>query len=142
MVVHFHKRTGRISAWGNGDSEASHFPDHDIVRFDDEAVVIDPRRHKIDVASLAVVEQTRAEMIDAMRLDVTNAIAAELAATDGYMVPDRPLTEQQRDAWTAYRQALRDLRGDAEAMVSAWPFRPDGTDAAANLYARLQEIKP
>lgn len=142
MVVHFHRDTGRISAWGNGDSEESHFPDHDIVRFDNDAMIIDPRYDKIDVASLALVARDADEMLDDLRRDMVNAIAAELGATDGYMVPDRPLTEQAREDWAAYRQALRDISGDAAAMLAAWPFRPDGTDAAAGFELRLRDIRP
>ena len=141
MVVHFHKATGRISAWGNGDSESSHFADHDIVRFDDDAMIIDPHRDKIDVESLALVARDTDEMLEDMRPEIVAAIAAELAATDGYMVPDRPLTDQQRGAWKDYRQALRDIKGDAEAMLDAWPVRPDRTDAAAGFISRLREIK-
>ena len=140
FVIHYHHQTGRISAWGTGDSDVSHFADHEIVRFDEDAMTIDPRRDKIDVASLAVVARTTDEMLDDLRRDITAAIAAELDATDRYMVPDRPLTEQQREAWKAYRQALRELKGDAAAMVAAWPFRPDGSDAAAGLELRLKEI--
>ena len=141
MVVHFHKDTGRISAWGNGDSDESHFLDHDIVRFADDAMIIDPRRDKIDVASLAVVSLSVDEMLEDMQRDVTNAIAAELDLTDRYKEPDRPLTEQHREAWKSYRQALCELNGDAEAMIAAWPFRPDGSDAAAGLELRLKEIR-
>ena len=140
MVVHFHKDTGRISAWGNGDSDESHFLDHDIVRFDDDAMVIDPRRDKIDVASLALVGRSTDEMLDDLRRDMVTAIAAELDATDRYMVPDRPLTEEAREQWRSYRQALRELNGNAAAMIAAWPFRPDGSDAAAGLELRLREI--
>jgi len=32
-----------------------------------------------------------------------------LAATDWTQMPDVPLTQAERDAWKAYRQALRDL---------------------------------
>lgn len=33
----------------------------------------------------------------------------QLAATDKYMIPDYPISEQQREQYRAYRQYLRDL---------------------------------
>jgi YHS domain-containing protein len=62
---------------------------------------------------------------------------AELAATDAYMMPDRPMTDWAHEEWRAYRQKLRDLGSlsTADAMVAAWPVRPDGRDAIADMRA-------
>ena len=94
MVVHFHKATGRISAWGNGDSDKSHFPDHDIVRFADDAMANDPRRDKIDVESLLahmVARDADGEMLDDLRAAKSLPRSPSCAATgSSYMVPDRP----------------------------------------------------
>lgn len=50
---------------------------------------------------------------------------ALLAATDWTQMPDAPLTEAQKLAWTAYRQTLRDVPQQAifpQAVV--WPVKP------------------
>lgn len=62
-----------------------------------------------------------------------------LALTDYLIMPDYPLTLEDKDAWTLYRQALRDITkqpgfpwtGDeaGEAAIT-WPVRPDGKEVA------------
>jgi hypothetical protein len=50
---------------------------------------------------------------------------AKLAACDWTQLVDAPLSESQKAAWAAYRQALRDLPEDSlsvEAIV--WPAQP------------------
>lgn len=47
---------------------------------------------------------------------------ALLAASDWVMLPDAPVTDQQRAAWREYRQALRDLPETPDAV---WPAAPD-----------------
>lgn len=42
-----------------------------------------------------------------------------LAASDAMMLGDRPLTANQREAWTAYRQALRDLPASVQIRKGA-----------------------
>ena len=65
------------------------------------------------------------------REEILSLRNAELAATDSMMVPDRPLSEEQRQGWRVYRQALRDLGSIHEALdiIEAWPKRPDESDA-------------
>lgn len=54
---------------------------------------------------------------------------ARLAACDWTVLPDAPLTDAQRAAWTAYRTALRDVTDQTGFPDSiAWPTEP--TDAA------------
>lgn len=54
-----------------------------------------------------------------------------LALTDVYVLPDFPITEEQRTAVMVYRQALRDLpnaisEADLENLKTlAWPEKPD-----------------
>jgi YHS domain-containing protein len=64
---------------------------------------------------------------------------SELAATDAYLVTDRPMPDEVRAAWRTYRQALRDLGAlsTAEEMIAAWPIRPDGRDVIADMRARV-----
>jgi Phage tail assembly chaperone protein len=138
QVIHFHKITGKISAWGTGESDSSHFQDHEIVRLDVENV--DPSRHMI--VGGALVERSEEEIAESNRpsmQQVANAIAGELAASDSFMVPDRPLTNAVRASWVAYRQALRDLSKlpTPAAMILAWPPHPDGTDVASELRKRI-----
>ncbi len=52
---------------------------------------------------------------------------ARLAACDWTQVPDAPLSEEQRAAWAAYRQALRDLPETTDPTAPKWPVPPDLT---------------
>lgn len=138
-VVHYHKDTGAIGAWGSADSTESHLPDHLIARLED-TTQIDPRTHRIDVATGGLVEKSASDIAqeNAPRLfEIESIVRGALAASDEYMMPDR--TVSNLDAWIIYRQALRDLsdRPDAAAMIDAWPVRPDGIDAIAGLRTRL-----
>lgn len=48
-----------------------------------------------------------------------------LAATDWTQFPDAPLTDEQRDAWRDYRQALRDLTDTIQDPAAPeWPAMP------------------
>lgn len=143
MIVHYHKQTGRIGAWGSGDSEASHLPDHEMVRLDDTPL-IDARTHRIEIATGALIEISQAEIAieGAPRLiEIEALVRGALAASDEFMMPDRVVPD--REAWVTYRQALRDLsdQPDAAAMVDAWPVRPDGIDAIAGLRTRLSAAR-
>ena len=67
--------------------------------------------------------ETEAERFELLRM----ARDAKLAATDYLVAPDYPLTNEQRAAVTAYRQALRDLPAqegapwDAGGPATPWP---------------------
>jgi hypothetical protein len=98
----------------------------------DTAPSIHSLTHKVSNGDL--IEKTDAEKAVALLptlFDVKAAIYAELCATDALMLPDRPLTEVARTAWSTYRQTLRDLSKlpGVPEMTAAWPIRPDGVDA-------------
>jgi hypothetical protein len=54
------------------------------------------------------------------------AIRADLLfKCDWTQLPDSPLTQQQKDDWAAYRQALRDIPGNyATPQDVVWPTPP------------------
>jgi len=138
FVIHYHERTGKISAWGDLEL-VPYLAEHCAVAFENEFPV-DPARHKIDIDTRAFVDKSPSEMAPT-RDEVNGAVALELAATDQFMVSDRPLTDTERLAWLDYRHALRGLSrlcdGGAD-MLHLWPMRPDGLPgAAAPLRARL-----
>jgi hypothetical protein len=140
LIIHYHTQTGEISAWGSGDSDSSHFDNHDVVRLEDAPV--DPNLHKIDLTSLKLVDKSPDEKRQALLPtlpEINGAIAGDLAATDSWMMPDRGAAAADVAAWKTYRQALRDLskQPDTIAMVEAWPLRPDGADAAASFRLRI-----
>jgi hypothetical protein len=69
--------------------------------------------------------------------DIFGLVAAELAATDQFMMPDRMVSN--REQWIAYRQQLRDLSklpGSASDRLKVFPTRPDGVDASEHLRLR------
>jgi Phage tail assembly chaperone protein len=148
LNFHFHPGTGEITSWDNSNSAqspTSHFSGHVVakIEFKGQHSDIDPRKQKIDVLSrpLRVVDKTPTEKAMAMLPtlhEVKCVIARDLEATDSYAVPDRPMSEEQRIDWKTYRQSLRYLSKLATPvdMVKAWPVRPDGADAIAELRGR------
>jgi hypothetical protein len=139
FVVHYHKLTGKISAWGNGDSEQSHFPDHEIVRFDEE-FLIDPKTEKFDLSTFRLVPRTLADRNDEILIDLKARIQIELENTAAYMLVDAELTPQQLEDWKTYRRTLRSLfkapPNSAAEMLASWPIDPNGVDAVAHLRNR------
>jgi hypothetical protein len=138
LIVHYHNTTGHISAWGTADSQVSHLPDHEIARFDEGTV--DARTHRVDIATGRLVEKTAAEIAQdnaPSLFEVESIVRGALAASDEFIMPDR--TVPDRDAWIAYRQALRGLSNqpDVGAMIDVWPSRPDGIDPIPGLRTRL-----
>jgi hypothetical protein len=148
MNIHYRTDTGKIVSWDTASSasnhdNASHLPGCKIVGLDDY-VPIDPKAQKIDVTTRRLVELTAEEKALAAMptaFDVKAAILTELTATDSFAnVPsDRPRVGALALDWLPYRQTLRDLSKlpTPVAMVKAWPVRPDGADAIAELRARL-----
>lgn len=47
-----------------------------------------------------------------------------LKISDWTQVADAPLDQAQRSAWTAYRQALRDLPSGGNLAALSWPIPP------------------
>jgi hypothetical protein len=48
-----------------------------------------------------------------------------LLDSDWTQLPDAPLTEEQKTAWQAYRQALRDVTQQADPFEIIWPSKPE-----------------
>lgn len=49
---------------------------------------------------------------------------ALLTDSDKYMLSDYPVTEEQRESWKTYRQALRDLPEICDINNPVWPEQP------------------
>lgn len=60
------------------------------------------------------------------RILLRNERNRRLAASDRYVLPDYPhASEEARQAWLAYRQALRDLpENTVDPTAPDWPERP------------------
>lgn len=140
-LIHYHRVTGEIRNWGHDDGAEESFAGSDYVlaRFEGH-FDLDPERQKMDVATGKVVNKSEQEVIAWFLPIVKMAIFNELCATDQYMTPDRPLTEEVLDAWRTYRQTLRDLKGDAKEMLSTWPRNPVGEEPNAQLKTRLLRV--
>jgi len=55
--------------------------------------------------------------------DVRNSV---LSQCDWTQMPDSPLTDEQKQAWATYRQALRDLpENTADPRNPTWPTKPE-----------------
>jgi hypothetical protein len=74
--------------------------------------------------------------------ELQRAIATELDASTWRAVNiiDEPVQPGERTAWLQYRARLRELAAldDAVAMLRAFPTRPDGFDAVAELRSRVK----
>lgn len=98
-----------------------------------------PRTHKVEESTPAkqagawvqvwgVVPLT-AEEIAAQTSEQEDAVRferdARLMHSDWTQLPDSPLSTEQRSAWTAYRQALRDIPSQAGFPFDvSWPAQP------------------
>lgn len=81
------------------------------------------------VDGVCVYDEARAERIriESIAADVREKRNELLDKTDYLVMSDYPISEEQRAAWAAYRQALRDLpaqEGWPDAVV--WPEIPQG----------------
>jgi hypothetical protein len=145
MLVHFDPNSGAIAQITTGGQPFAREGLSAAIVPDDEAPDLAGKSYAVDLASL----RAGADGWDLCSLielppppvsveEVKAARDAELRATDEYIVWDRPMASELRDAWRAYRQALRDLGAAATAaeMLKAWPIRPDGRDTAAMLRRR------
>jgi len=69
----------------------------------------------------AIAVARRETLLDAIRAERNR----RLASCDWTQMPDTPLTDEQKTAWAAYRQALRDLPEAAEDLDNVvWPAKP------------------
>ena len=50
---------------------------------------------------------------------------AKLYSCDWTQLVDAPLTEEQKTAWQAYRQALRDVTQQSDPFEIIWPEKPE-----------------
>jgi len=67
-------------------------------------------------------EWNKPENVEARAREQRNVLLEE---TDYILMPDYPITAEQREAWTAYRQALRDLPEQEGWPVDiVWPEKP------------------
>lgn len=147
--IHFRASDGEIFGHENSLSPDKR-PGLEIASFkvpDGRHIIPDPLLHKIDPVTLDLVDKTETERELALRPplvtldDIKAAIGAALRASDAYMMPDRPLSDDVREAWVEYRQMLRDLSklGTASEMINAWKIDPSGNDQIAALRARQGE---
>ena len=66
-------------------------------------------------------EEAEAALLAALRWERDR----RLAASDWTQMPDAPLDDDQRAAWRAYRQALRDLTATEDPAEPLWPVPPN-----------------
>lgn len=113
-------------------------------------VIPNAKLHRVDLITRELIDLTaneRAIVNAPTTLELDLLIASELQGSDSYMMIDRPISKETRDAWIAYRQALRDLSKPQDEnsrllspieMLEAWPMRPDDVDAAQMLKQKVQ----
>lgn len=68
------------------------------------------------------------EQIDTIRSQQWKTIQIDrnerLQSCDWTQLPDVPLTEEQKQAWVAYRQDLRDVTNQPDPFNIVWPVAP------------------
>lgn len=122
--IHYRETDGEIGGWETGTPTP-----RDGLAIATVETIPDPKTQKIDTATKTLIDKTPVEVALASAptlLDVQAKVARSLAASDAYMMPDRPLADTTRQAWTVYRQALRDLSKlpTPAAQLAAWPAIP------------------
>ena len=90
-----------------------------------------PEEWAVDLGTLSLTRRVKGPAeIDAENMAaVRTARDTKLAACDWRLMPDAPLSEAQRSAWVAYRQALRDLPSTIQGPLLSledvvWPVEP------------------
>jgi hypothetical protein len=145
MHVHYRQVDGEIVGWETGTLDPTPIGEGTAILYAQLERAPDPLAHKVDVATLEIVEKSAAEKSAAVaptKRDLETAIFRTLQSTDHTMLPDRDdIAPQTLVAWKAYRKALRNLsKGNPaptpDAMVAAWPLDPNGNDAIAHLRNR------
>lgn len=141
LHIHYDPTDGKIVGWETGTENALAM-DGLRVLYSQLDTPPDPKKHKVDLATLNVVEMSAAEKAEASAptdVELRQAVFRALQASDHMMLLDRDDIPQQKLAsWKQYRKALRDLSKGSPApttaqMVAAWPADPDGNDAIAHL---------
>lgn len=80
------------------------------------------RTYEVVELSAEEIEQRTADQAESIRSDR----AQRLADCDWTQLSDAPLTEEQKTAWAAYRQALRDIPQQAGfPWEVVWPTQPE-----------------
>lgn len=127
------------------DLNESHFPDH-LVTFIMPSRSIDAKKEKIEIATKELIGKTLEEKAHShmpILHDIQHHIAYELHHTDSYELPSRQkrMGETLAKAWIDYREELRKLSNlkTPQAMIEAWPKRPDGDDVIPRLREALAQ---
>ena len=140
FFIHYRPADGEMLGWG---TSADPVPIEGMAIAFGDPFDPDPLTQKYDAEAGAIVDKTAEEIRQARtptRRDLDVAIFAELRRTDEFMVADCPVTDDEYQAWRAYRFALRGLtakRADPADLINGWPLPPDGTDPISDLRERL-----
>lgn len=71
------------------------------------------------------VEPTRESISQEQALDLVRTRRNEmLVSSDWTQLPDSPLSEEEREQWRVYRQALRDITESFQWNITKWPETP------------------
>lgn len=76
-----------------------------------------------DVSALGAGEWTD-HLVAVALAELREERTRRLAACDYTQMADYPISHADRDAWAAYRQALRDLPETANPLAIVWPEPP------------------
>lgn len=84
-----------------------------------------PGLRKVDIDTMQIVtctlpETTTDELLSMIRVKRDSL----LAECDWTVLSDVPLTEEKKDQWRIYRQALRDMPGNCDPANPVWPEKP------------------
>lgn len=116
-----------INIPGGGPVPSAEIGEDYIKAFDARGQPIEETR-AIDPATFGLTDDSDgAELLEARLRGVRRRRDVLLAACDWTQMPDVPLHGDRRDAWQAYRQALRDLPEQIteESMFAVqWPDPP------------------
>ena len=101
----------------------------DLLEDKNEHIILD--QVYSDVRGFQISRDAQGEIVVAwsnsyMWVDIRRERDARLAACDWTQFPDVNLSQEKKDAWNAYRQALRDLPAStADPTAVTWPVPPN-----------------
>lgn len=110
----------------NGFAQVNLYKDHD--RATQKLVPADPYYEAPWVYVVSVVDKTPEDIAaeqEAQWKAVRDDRNKRLFECDWTQLPDAPLTDEQKTAWQAYRQALRDVTQQTDPFNITWPVKPE-----------------
>lgn len=136
LYVVYDIKTGFVTTMGTEHITASIPDGHDVLTV---PYGMSPLRKMVDLKTKTLIDLPvivdEAEERETLLIQVRQRRNALLAATDYLLMPDYPITAEQRAQVEAYRQALRNITEQGDLTAIVWPSPWDMPSANASTQA-------